>query len=52
MAELIGHGAPTKDTLGILGQEYFDRDSNLVYTCTKVTHKTAYLAGEADFECE
>lgn len=36
----------------MLGQEYFDKDSNKVYTCTKVIHKTAYRAGEADAEYE
>lgn len=52
MAKIIGHGAPTSKTFGVLGQEYFDKDSNKVYTCTKVTHKTAYRAGEADAEYE
>lgn len=52
MAKIIGHGAPTNKTFGVLGQEYFDKDSNKVYTCTKVTHKTAYRAGEADAEYE
>ena len=52
MSKIIGHGAPTANTPGSLGSEYFDKDSKQVYTCVKSKHKTAFRAGESDNEYE
>lgn len=52
MAKIIGRGAPTSDTFGILGQEYIDELTGTRYVCTKSTHKTGTRVGEADQQCE
>lgn len=48
MATIIGRGAPTRNTPGILGQEYIDKNSGHVYKCVKVKHVTGVRTGEAD----
>lgn len=53
MSKIIGRGAPTVNTMGAVGQEYFDKDSNITYTCVKVTHDNATtLTGEMREQCE
>lgn len=52
MAKIIGRGAPTAATFGILGQEYIDWLTGTRYVCTKSTHKTGTRVGEADQHCE
>ena len=49
---IIGVGAPTPNTPGILGQEYIDKKTGKLYKCTKVTHITAHRTGEADASYE
>lgn len=41
MSKRVGHGAPTKDTPGILGSQYFDIDSGTSYTCTNIIYDNA-----------
>lgn len=50
MPKIIGNGAPTTQTPGVLGQEYFDKDSNTVYTCVKAEHKTDGADFDSDYE--
>ena len=50
MPKIIGNGAPTSQTPGTLGQEYFDKDSNTVYTCIKAEHKTEGTDFVGDYE--
>lgn len=52
MARILGRGAPTAATFGILGQEYIDELTGIRYVCTKSTHKTGARVGEADQQCE
>lgn len=53
MSKLVGHGAPTEKTMGVLGQEYFDIDSAITYTCVKVIHNNATTrTGEMAEKCE
>lgn len=52
MAKIIGYGAPTKNTPGRLGQEYFDKSAKTVYTCTNVINKTSLKSGHMDAEYE
>lgn len=52
MAKLLGRGAPTTKTYGILGQEYINELTGERYICTKSTTVTSDKAGEADHRCE
>ena len=52
MAKLLGNGAPTSNTYGILGQEYIDKLTGKRYVCTKSATVTSNKAGEADHYCE
>lgn len=52
MSKIIGSGAPTNKTPGQLGQEYFDKESGVVYMCTKVRHVPGSQTGEVDSEFE
>lgn len=45
---IVGNGAPTKNTPGILGQEYFDKTSSTTYICVNAKHVTGKRAGESD----
>lgn len=48
MAKIIGHGAPTNKTPGSVGQEYLDKDTKTIYTCTNVKCITSMKSGEID----
>ena len=52
MNAIIVKGAPTRSTPGILGQEYFDKDTKDRYVCVNVIHKTGKLTGDYDGEYE
>ena len=52
MAKIIGRGAPSSNTYGILGQEYIDKLTGKRYICTKSDHVTDDKVGEADHYCE
>ena len=52
MAKIIGRGAPTDKTYGILGQEYMDKLTGKRYICIKSATVTSDKAGEADHICE
>lgn len=52
MAKIIGRGAPTSKTYGILGQEYMDKLTGKRYICIKSATVTSDKAGEADHHCE
>lgn len=38
MANIVGHGAPTEKTPGVVGQKYVDVDSDKVWVCVDVKH--------------
>lgn len=52
MPKIIGHGAPTSSTPGVLGQEYFDKDAKKVYTCVGVELLPSTVVGDIRGEFE